>query len=234
MRPLKAGESLTPGGFIRRADGVVEVPPDALALNRAWKAAGNIAGLTMAEIVQRVGFNADAVPAKPYTNGYAHTWSRPGYSIGILFGHDNRAIGVVDGSERLGMPPPPGIAFSAPRPQPLSRDAKRKMAVIGGVVALVVVGIAVAIGKHHDPALTKSEIHELRTTYNIHYSSVVSSDSLTNTNNGKTLPNERAFNVQDFAGNMYEVDVNMRLNEIDAVWHESGFLNRGDQVYPGG
>lgn len=99
---LKPGESLTPGGFLRRADGKVVVPDTTKKLIDAWSAAGSIKGLTMAEIVTRVGFNADAVPAKQYTNGYTHTWSLPGYTVSVLFGNDNRAIGIEDKSERLG------------------------------------------------------------------------------------------------------------------------------------
>lgn len=101
-RRLKPGESLTPGGFVRRADGVVLIPADGKRLFDSWRGAGSIAGLTMAEIVDRVGCNCDAVPAARFTNGYAHTWSRPGYTIGVLFGLDNKAIGILDGSQRLG------------------------------------------------------------------------------------------------------------------------------------
>src|SRR5438477_11040034 len=115
MPTLGPGESLTPGGFVRRADGVVVVPAEAKHLHDRWKAAGNIKGLTMAEIVQRVGSNADSVPAKSYNNGYSHTWSRPGYTISILFGRNNRAIGVVNGSEQLGGPPGANVGGKAAR-----------------------------------------------------------------------------------------------------------------------
>lgn len=102
VRRLNPGESLTPGGFLRRADGVVVIPAESKRLYDSWCAAGSIASLTMAEIVGRVGFNCDPVPAVRFSNGYAHTWSRPGYTIGVLFGHDNKAIGILDGSQRLG------------------------------------------------------------------------------------------------------------------------------------
>lgn len=99
---LKAGESLTPGGYVRRADGVVLIPAEGKRLFDSWRAAGTIAGLTMAEIAGRVGCNCDAVPAVRFANGYAHTWTRPGYTIGVLFGLDNKAIGILNGSQRLG------------------------------------------------------------------------------------------------------------------------------------
>lgn len=99
---LKPGESLTPGGFVRRADGVVLIPREALLLLDSWRAAGVIAGLTMPEVVSRVGFNCDPVPAARVPNGYAHAWSRPGYTVSVLFGTDDKAIGILKGSERLG------------------------------------------------------------------------------------------------------------------------------------
>jgi hypothetical protein len=115
----------------------------------------------------------------------------------------------------------------------LPRDVKGPLAFFA-VIGILVAGLfAVYIARHRDPTLTKSEIHELRTTYHIHFSSVESSGPLADVINGLTLPNETAFNVRDFVGNMYEVDVNTRLNEIDAVWHESGLLNRGVQIHPG-
>jgi hypothetical protein len=99
---LKPGESLTPGGFVRRADGVVIISNEGKALADGWQAAGKIGGLTVSEIVQLVGFSVDAVPAVRHGTGYAHTWSRPGYTIGVLFGPDNRAIGILNGSEQVG------------------------------------------------------------------------------------------------------------------------------------
>lgn len=101
-KPLKPGESLTPGGFLRRADGVVVISPDGKRLLDSWRAAGSIAGLTMPEIVAKVGFNCDAVPAVSFPAGYAHAWSRPGYTVSVLFGFDHKAIGILNGSERLG------------------------------------------------------------------------------------------------------------------------------------
>jgi len=99
---LKPGETLTPGGFVRRADGVILVPEEAKRLHDSFRAAGNIVGLTPAEIAQRVGFDADPIPARRHANGYSHLWSQPGYKISILFGHDNRALGVLQNSEQLG------------------------------------------------------------------------------------------------------------------------------------
>jgi len=98
---LGPGESLTPGGFVRQADGTVIVPQETKGLFDAWAAAGGIKGMTMAEIAQRVG-NCDPVSATQWKNGYSNTWSRPGYRISVLFGPDNRAIGILNGSERLG------------------------------------------------------------------------------------------------------------------------------------
>jgi hypothetical protein len=95
-------ESLTPGGFVRRADGVVIVPEETKRLIDAWANLGRVEGLTIGEIALRLGFNPDPVPAVSYSNGYAHTWTLPGYTIGVLFGHDNRAIGILGGSEQLG------------------------------------------------------------------------------------------------------------------------------------
>jgi hypothetical protein len=40
----------------------------------------------------------DPEPPVPHASGYLHTWSQPGYSICVLFGHDNRAIGVPRGA----------------------------------------------------------------------------------------------------------------------------------------
>lgn len=108
MPTLNPGESLTSGGYVRRADGVVVVSKEAKALVEALEALGNLKGLTMAEIADRIG-NCDPIPAMKYTNGYAHSWSQPGYTFRVLFGHDHKAVGIVTGSEELGGPSTPGL-----------------------------------------------------------------------------------------------------------------------------
>jgi hypothetical protein len=109
MPNLGPGESLTSGGYVRRADGVVVITPQAKALLDNFRALGSPAGKTMAEIATVVG-NCDPIPAGSFTNGYAHSWSEPGYTVSVLFGHDNRAIGILNNSEVLGGPPTPGLA----------------------------------------------------------------------------------------------------------------------------
>ena len=109
MPSLGPGESLTPGGYVRRADGVVVVTPEAAALHDATKALENsLPGMTMAEITERLG-NCDPIPAVTYSNGYSHSWSLPGFAFSILFGHDNKAVGLLNGSIALGGPPTPGL-----------------------------------------------------------------------------------------------------------------------------
>jgi hypothetical protein len=108
MPKLGPGESLTSGGYVRRADGVVVISPEGKALMDAAKAAGSLKGMTMAEIAERVG-NCDPIPAVTYSNGYSHSWSQPGYTFSVLFGHDNKAIALLANSEQLGGSPTPGL-----------------------------------------------------------------------------------------------------------------------------
>jgi hypothetical protein len=100
-RPAPAAAEPTPGGFrrIRHANGTstVIVPRAALKLHRAWTA-GNIRGLTLDELSERVGGpDSDAVA---HAQGCTYTWSRRGYTVTVLFGHDGRAASISH--EQLG------------------------------------------------------------------------------------------------------------------------------------
>ena len=92
-------ETRTKHGYVRRADGVVVVPEETKRLFDAWKdARADIAGLTLEELVQRIGFEADDLPAAFHVAGYLRSWSRPGYTISVLFGReDGRAIRIPQG-----------------------------------------------------------------------------------------------------------------------------------------
>ena len=58
----------------------------------------DIAGLTLEELVQRIGFEADDLPAAFHVAGYLRSWSRPGYTISVLFeSEDGRAIRIPQG-----------------------------------------------------------------------------------------------------------------------------------------
>jgi hypothetical protein len=113
-----------PEAYVRRADGVVVISPEGKALADSFAVLGSVKGLTIAELVQKVG-SVDPVPAVEYTNGRSYSWSQPGYTISVLFGFDGRALGVLDGSEQVGGPPTPGLearlAAVPPDPSP-ARD----------------------------------------------------------------------------------------------------------------
>jgi hypothetical protein len=96
-------DTRTKNGYVRRADGVVIVPDETKRLFDAWKAIRNdIVGLTLGEIAERVGFTADDAPPAFHSAGYLRAWSRPGYTVSVLFGPDDRAIRIPQGFEELG------------------------------------------------------------------------------------------------------------------------------------
>jgi hypothetical protein len=73
--------------------------------------------MTMAEIAAQVG-NCDPIPAVPHPKGYTHSWSQPGYTISVLFGQDNKAIRIFEGSTQVGGPPTPGLLARRASPVP--------------------------------------------------------------------------------------------------------------------
>ncbi len=98
------GETRTKHGYVRRANGNVVVPRETGRLYNAWRTVrADIAGLTLAEIVQRVGFEPDATAAETHMPDYLKTWSRPGYTISVLFDSaTDRALRIPKSFEELG------------------------------------------------------------------------------------------------------------------------------------
>lgn len=95
----KPEESRTKGGYVKRG-GKVVVPKETMKLIEAWRtcgtADGTITGLTMADVVSRVGQEAEPLlPHQRFDWGDVYTWSRPGFSISVLFA-DGRAVRVVN------------------------------------------------------------------------------------------------------------------------------------------
>jgi hypothetical protein len=88
------GDALTANGFIRR-DGVVLLPKKTLQLFNAWRSAGDVKGMTEAEITQRVGAQPE-YSRGPGRNGLGFTqkWGRPGYVVTIWFDDEGRALGM--------------------------------------------------------------------------------------------------------------------------------------------
>jgi hypothetical protein len=88
----------------------VQVSLQSLALREAFNTPdtftafghGGLRGLTVSEISQCVGRDPDPETPVPHASGYLLTWSQPGYSISVLFGHDERAMGVPQGREHVG------------------------------------------------------------------------------------------------------------------------------------
>lgn len=101
---LKVRESRTPGPDVRAADRAIVLPDEAKALRDAWRTAGDVTALTLADIVERVGWDPDPGPAEALVAGaYRHTWSRLGFGVSVLFGKDGLAIHQ-------------GLALPRPRP----------------------------------------------------------------------------------------------------------------------
>jgi hypothetical protein len=140
-------ESLTSGGYVLEADGTVLVSREAELLVDAIYAVGDFEGLTMAEVTERIG-SCDPIPADEYVDGHLRSWSQPGYTVGILFDRDDRAVGILEGSEDVGGPPTPGLRARQAQDDYAGavvariRDLARAGAWLGGSLGLVVGGLA--------------------------------------------------------------------------------------------
>jgi hypothetical protein len=100
VETLGLGESLTSGGYVRRADGTVLLPESTVEFMNTVAMFRDFIGKSTLDIATSLG-NCDPAPAIDLEHGYVHTWSRLGYELVVGFGEDGRAEWI---HEELGGP----------------------------------------------------------------------------------------------------------------------------------